>query len=412
MKRRAFLSRLGLLAAYNALRPLRVWASSEPIESKPLHRLVVVFLRGAVDGLNVVVPYEEDAYFMARPNIAIPPPGKSGGALKLDERFGLHPALEGVFPFWKDKTLAFVHAAGSPHGTRSHFEAQAFMENGTVGNNNTPDGWMNRLLASLPGPYYPTRAVSFGGSAKPLILTGALPVATQPFGGAGQRPMPADRPQISSVFDRLYDGKDPLSLAYQEGRAARSQLMADLKADMIEADKGAPHPSVFAKETQNIARIIRGKSRVQLAFIALGGWDTHVNQGGSTGQLANRLRSLGDGLLRFVKVLGEEYARTTIVVMSEFGRTFKENGNGGTDHGHGNVMWIMGGGIKGGSVYGIWPGLAVENLYEKRDLGVTTDFRDVLGTVLKYRLQLEESLLVRVFPEFTFSNNAFRTLFS
>jgi uncharacterized protein (DUF1501 family) len=360
-------------------------------------RLVVVFLRGAVDGLNVVVPYGDPDYAAARPSIAIPPPGAAGGALDLDGTFGLHPALAPLHAFWRDGSLAFVHACGSPDGTRSHFDAQDYMESGTPGVKTTPDGWMNRLLAALPGPRHVTDAIAFGPTL-PRILAGTQPAATMPVGRSAAAPTPLDRPLINAAFDRLYAGDDALSRAYREGLSAHKKVVAELAGEMSAADNGAPSPAGFPEDAARLATLMRKDPALTLGFFALGGWDTHVAQGASEGQLAQRLKPLGEGLATLARDLGPLYRETAILVMSEFGRTVRENGNRGTDHGHGNVMGVMGGRIAGGRVYGDWPGLGADALYERRDLPVTTDFRSVLAAVLAYQLGVGEVALARIFP--------------
>ncbi|HEX4078339.1 MAG TPA: DUF1501 domain-containing protein [Rhizomicrobium sp.] len=362
-------------------------------------RLIVVFLRGAIDGLNVVVPYAEQDYYTLRPNIAIPRPGQNGGALDLDARFGLHPALASLMPLWKERSLAFVHASGSPDESRSHFEAQAFMETGTPGVRTTPDGWMNRVLAALPGRHVPTEAVNFGATT-PKILEGSMPVAsiaTHERGGGKDDGMALD-PGANSIFDRMYKGADPISVAYREGRQAQTQLMSDLSRDMMEAAGGAPSAKGFPEDAAKLCQLMNQDPTIQLAFFALSGWDTHVRQGGAEGQLAYHLKPLGEGLAQLRTGLGATYGRTVVLVMSEFGRTARENGNGGTDHGHGNAMWVMGGPVNGGKVLGDWPGLDEEDLHEARDLAVTTDFRAVIEGVLARHLKLDGSQLANVFP--------------
>jgi uncharacterized protein (DUF1501 family) len=361
-------------------------------------RLVVIFLRGAIDGINVVVPYDEKAYYDDRPTIAIGRPGTDGGVLPLDGHFGLHPALLSLLPLWSNKTLAFIHAAGSPDPTRSHFDAQLFIENGTPGRNTTPDGWMNRLLAALPAPHGPTDAVSIGPTL-PAILKGKLPVANLPLGPQVADPMPLDRPELSQEFDRLYAGDDAIARAYHEGRAARAELLGDLAEEMRRANNGAPPPSGFPAQAAQLGHLLRRDQRIRLAFASLGGWDTHVNQGNHKGQLANHLRPLGDGLAILAKELGQAWSDTVIVVLSEFGRTVHENGNGGTDHGHGNVIWVLGGDVRGGQIYGDWPGLATPQLYQRRDLAVTTDYRLALVAILERHFQLDDRQLAEIFPD-------------
>jgi uncharacterized protein (DUF1501 family) len=360
-------------------------------------RLVVILLRGAVDGLNVVIPHGERGYYESRPTIAIGPPGTDQGALPLDSHFGLHPALAALLPLWNDRKLAFVHAAGSPDATHSHFDAQLYIENGTPGRTTTRDGWMNRLLAALPEPRGPTTAVSIGPTVPP-ILKGNQPVANLSLGPEGARPMPIDQPEIGRAFDRLYAGKDSQSETYRQGRMARAELVGDLATEARRADNGAPQPAGFPTEAVQLARLIAQDPRIRLLFLSLGGWDTHVNQGRSKGQLANRLQPLGDGLGALARGLGSAWDDTIVVVLSEFGRRVRENGNGGTDHGHGNVIWVAGGGVRGGRVYGDWPGLATAQLYQGRDLAVTTDYRAVFTVILERHLRLDERQLAQVFP--------------
>jgi uncharacterized protein (DUF1501 family) len=396
LTRRAFMRRAALLSAAGiVLLSPHAWAAGASGDRK--RRLVVVFLRGAVDGLNVVVPHAEPAYYDARPTIAIGRRNSEGGVRDLDGFFGLHPALAPMLPQWSEGTLAFVHACGSPDPTRSHFDAQDYMESGTPGFKSTHDGWLNRVLAQLPGAHAPTEALSLGPTL-PRILSGKLPVANLPLGRAAGRPLPLDRPIVEAAFDRLYRGADALSVAYREGCAARAKLMTDLQRDMAEADAGAPSPQGFTDDSDRLAHLIRRDPSIRVAFLALGGWDTHVSQGAAQGQLATHLAQLADGLSGLAKALGPEYQDTVVLVISEFGRTVKENGNGGTDHGHGNVIWVMGGPVRGGKVYGRWPGLATSDLYQERDLAVTTDFREPIGAVLRSHLALSDAQIAQVFP--------------
>ncbi len=392
MKRRDMLA-LGLGAGL--LLPLgrSAWAATGGSHKK----LIVVFLRGAVDGMNVVVPYAEAAYYNARPTIAVPPPGRAQGVIDLDGHFGLHPALAALKPMWQERSLAFVHAAGSPDETRSHFDAQDYMESGTPGRKSTADGWMNRLLAQLPGPRSATSALSFGPTL-PRIMAGPVNVANIPLGRSAGAQIPLDRPIINAAFDQLYAGDDSLSRAYKEGIESHKKVMSDLQTEMVEADNGAPSAQGFSQDTEHLAKMVAQNPAIDLAFFALGGWDTHVNQGAGEGQLAQKLQPLGEGLASLVKGLGPAYRDTVILVVSEFGRTFHENGNRGTDHGHGNVMWVMGGPVAGGKVYGTWPGLVGNELHEGRDLPVTTDFRSVVSTVLAGHMGLSLGQIDTVMP--------------
>jgi uncharacterized protein (DUF1501 family) len=394
------------LAATLLLLGHRAWAMTA--EGDP-QRLIVIMLRGAVDGLNVVVPFADDDYYRVRPSIAIAPPGKSDGALPLDARFGLHPELASLVPLWHAGQLAFIHAAGSPDPTRSHFDAQRFIETGTLGEDSTPDGWMNRLLLSFPAPHRPTEAISIGPTL-PQILAGKAAATNFPLGPDAARPAPIDAAAVSGAFDRLYAGKDALGRAYREGREARTELLADLATEQRTADGGAPPPKAFPAQAARLAYLVRHDPTIRLGFFALGGWDTHVRQGGSSGQLASHLRPLGDGIAAFASGLGSAWRDTAVVVVSEFGRTVAENGDGGTDHGHGNVIWIAGGAIAGGQIYGDWPGLAPEQLYERRDLAVTTDFRIVLAALLRRHLHLSSAQLDMVLPGRPTDNPALASL--
>ncbi len=411
MRRRDLL----LLSAGAALAPLGggAWAAAgasgpridDPAGGSAGRRLVVVLLRGAVDGLNVVVPYGEEAYYAARPTIAIAKPNAAeGAALALDEHFALHPALNALMPLWQAKQFAFIHAAGSPDPTRSHFDAQQFIENGTPGRRVTADGWMNRLLAVSPdaaeGVPGPTAAVAIGPTL-PHILKGRLPVANLPLGPAAANKLAIDRPEVAQAFDRLYGANDPIGCAYRQGRAARAELIAGLNPEQQMADNGAPLPNAFPAEATRLAGLITRNRNTRLAFVSLGGWDTHVRQGGHKGQLADRLRPLGEGLAALAQGLGGEWANTVVIVLSEFGRTVQENGDAGTDHGHGNAVWVLGGPVRGGRVYGQWPGLAPAALYEGRDLAVTTDYRSAFAAVLARHLRLSDRALSEVFPGFT-----------
>lgn len=364
-------------------------------------RLVVVFLRGAIDGLSVVVPYGDPDYYRARTSIAIPPPGQDGGGLDLDGYFALHPALAPLWPCWQAGQLAFVHAAGSPDPTRSHFDAQDYMESGTPGRKSTADGWLNRLLSILPGG---GNALNVG-AVMPRALAGPQPVAVLASGPSATRPSPLDRPQVAAAFDELYAGNGKMDQAYRESRHSRQEMLAALSADNLEiemqrASNGAAPASVFAEDAGRLARLMRSDPRVRLAFLGVGGWDTHANQGAGRGQLANHLQPLASGLATLAQGLGPTLEDTVVVVMSEFGRTVRENGNGGTDHGHGNVMWLLGGSVVGGKVHGRWPGLGAGALHEGRDLPVTTDFRDVLATLAERHLRLKNGDMATLFPGF------------
>lgn len=404
MKRRSFLRQTALLSAAGFASLSAggahgwVWRNAaianQPTAANP-PRLIVIFLRGAADGLNIVVPYQEPNYYESRPTIAIAKPGAADGALDLDTQFGLHPALGALMPAWQSEQLAFVHASGLTVETRSHFQAQDYMETATPGVTATASGWLNRLLAVLPSGQ-PTQAVNIG-STLPLIFAGSKPVANLAIAGNSPRDLPTDRVQIQTAFDQLYAGDSPLAKVYQEGRAAREILQRELASETMAASRGAPAPNQFETSARYLARLMSGDAATQVAFMALGEWDTHVNERPA---LNRHLGFLGNGLATLAKELGAAYQNTTIVVMSEFGRTVAENGNGGTDHGHGNALWLMGGSLRGQKVYGEWPGLSAEALYESRDLAITTDFRDVLTSLLGQQFDLTAAQRSQIFPSY------------
>ncbi|MEL6765273.1 MAG: DUF1501 domain-containing protein [Cyanobacteria bacterium J06607_6] len=354
-------------------------------------------LRGAADGLNIVVPYKETQYYQSRPSIAIARPGENNGALDLDGQFGLHPSLEALMPEWEAGNLAFVQASGSPEATRSHFQAQDYLENGTPGDNRTNDGWLNRLISVLPDGTS-TQAVNMGrGGTLPLIFKGSESVSNLTITPNGSPSFSADQQGAQAAFDQLYARNSRLADTYQAGRQAQGMLREELEAEGMEASRGAPTPQRFANTARALARVMQGDTGTQIAFMQLGGWDTHVNQRGALNRL---LTPVGNGLATLAQELGPLYQDTTIVVMSEFGRTIAENGNSGTDHGHGNAMWIMGGGVQGRKVYGEWPGLSSANQHESRDLAITTDFRDVVISILTQQFGLNNNALAQVFPNY------------
>ncbi len=342
-------------------------------------KLIVIFQRGACDGLNVVVPYAEPNYYAMRPTIGI---GRKD-VVDLDGFFGLHPAMASLKPLWDAKHLAAVHAVGSPDPTRSHFDAQDYMESGTPGVKATTDGWLNRALAAEPtrSKLSPFRAVALG-SQVPRTLQGHVPAVAvanvQDFSVGGRGPEPSP---VANAFQAMYDRSTDAILhgTGQETFEAVRMLKAADPAKYKPA-AGVSYPNTpFGNSMKQIAQLLKANLGVEAAFADVGGWDTHQNQGGATGQLANRLREFADSLAAFWRDMGEGAEQITLVTMSEFGRTAHQNGTGGTDHGHANVMFVLGGSVKGGEVYGRWPGLGSDQLNEGRDLTVTTDFRSVLA---------------------------------
>src|SRR5712691_7654496 len=350
--------------------------------------LVTIFQRGAADGLNVAVPFGDPRYYELRPTINIPKPSSAesaDAAIDLNGFFGLHPNLAPLKPIYDAKALAIVHATGSPDPTRSHFDAQDYMEAGTPGLKSTRDGWLNRALAVAPAATSPLRAVALGPSL-PRTLRGRNPaVAVNNIGDFQVRDA-----KSSDMFESMYSHSvdTVLSGTGKETFEAVKMLKAIQSAKYAPED-GATYPGGrFGQSMQQIARLIKANVGVEVAFADIGGWDTHFNQMGqraSQGPLATQLNELGQGLAAFYKDLGDRMADVAVVTMSEFGRTAKENGTRGTDHGHANVMFVMGGGINGG-IRGGWPGLEQEQLYEGRDLNITTDFRDVLSELVTHHL--------------------------
>jgi uncharacterized protein (DUF1501 family) len=359
-------------------------------------RLVVIFQRGAADGLNIVVPYAERNYYAMRPNINIP----QKSVVDLNGFFGLHPALSAFQPLWQQRQLAIVHGAGSPDTTRSHFDAQDFMESGTPGIKSTDDGWLNRSLRNLPStpPVSPFRAIALGPSL-PRILSGNEPAVAMnnindfSVGGKSLKPSPA-----ATAFEAMYDHSSDAVL-HGTGEETFDAVKMLKSAD---PGKYTPAPNAnypkgrFGDSLRQLAQLIKANLGVQVAFADIGGWDHHVNEGAAEGQLANVLGDFSQSIAAFWTDLGDLGEDTVVVTMSEFGRTARENGNRGTDHGHANVMFVLGGPVKGGKVYGRWPGLDQSQLYEGRDLALTTDFRQVIGEAVTRHLGNKN--LAAVFP--------------
>jgi uncharacterized protein (DUF1501 family) len=358
--------------------------------------LVAIFQRGAADGLNIVVPHGERRYYELRPTIAIPRPSadRANSALDLDGFFGLHPALASLQPLYEAQHLAIVHAAGSPDPTRSHFDAQDFMESGTPGLKATSDGWLNRSLPAGPAGISPVRAVAMGSALARVMRGRNNAVAIENLNSFQVR-----NDGASKVFQAMY-ADSPDTILNGTGRETFAAVKLLQSIEKQPYHPGAEYPKGrFGDSLQQIARLIKSDVGVEVAFADIGGWDHHVNevaQQPSQGQLAQRLGEFGQSIAAFWKDLGDRMADVALVTMSEFGRTARENGNRGTDHGHANVMFVMGGDVRGGKVYGDWPGLANHQLYEGRDLALTTDFRSVLGELVQTHLGNRE--LSSVFP--------------
>jgi len=372
--------------------------------------LVAIFQRGAADGLNIVVPHGEQRYYDLRPSISIPRPSSAAvgeSTIDLDGFFGLHPSLAPLKPLWDRKQLAVIHATGSPDTTRSHFDAQDYMESGTPGLKATSDGWLNRALSPAAGKASPVRAVSLG-PALPRTLRGTnSAVAVDSLNSFTVRDAAA-----AKALQSMYAGSHDQILGGTGRETFEAvELLQSLRRQAYQPTPGAVYPrGRFGDSLSQIAQLIKADVGLEVAFADLGGWDHHVNEVGpkvSVGVLANRLDEFGSGLAAFCTDLGDRMEDVVLVTMSEFGRTAKENGNRGTDHGHANAMFVMGGPVQGGKVYGAWPGLEQEQLYEQRDLAVTTDFRDVLSEAV-YR-HLGNRSLQSVFPGYKVSPGNFRS---
>jgi uncharacterized protein (DUF1501 family) len=361
--------------------------------------LIAIFQRGAVDGLNMVVPYGEHAYYDMRPSIAIPQPnGGAEAALNLDGFFGLHPALASLKPMWDSKRLAIVHASGSPDNTRSHFDAQDYMESATPGVKSTRDGWLNRYLQAKDDPSKSLfRAVSMT-QQMPRAMQGRAPaLAISNLADfrirAGQTSA-----SLQGGFEEIYDQavNDTLHGTGKETFEAINYLK-QVNPAQYKPENGANYPTTpFGNALRQTAQLIKAGVGLEVAFADVGGWDTHVNEGNQQGQLSNLLRNFSAALAALYTDLGQRMDDVVILTMSEFGRTARENGNRGTDHGHANAMFVMGNSVRGGKVFGDWPGLKSDQLYEGRDLALTTDFRDVFGEVAAKHLGATN--LKAVFP--------------
>ena len=402
ISRRVFLKNGGLALVSLGFAP-EFLARTVAAAGSPRKRvLITIFQRGAVDGLNMIVPFGEREYYAARPSIALARPGSDPqAALDLDGFFGLHPRLAPLKPLYDAGHLAVVHATGSPDGTRSHFDAQDYMETATPGVKSTPDGWLNRYLhAREHEAQTPFRAVALA-SQLPRALQGVAPALAigqiDRFGiRAGQ-----STEMVQSSFESAYAAAADRVL-HSTGRDAFDavRMLKQAEPTRYTPSNGAEYPrSAYGEALKQIAQLVKADVGLEVAFAESGNWDHHVNEGAAVGQLATRLDDFGRGIAALVRDLGDRMQDVVVLTMSEFGRAVAENGNRGTDHGHGNAMFILGGSVRGGKVYGKWPGLAREQRYEGRDLAVTTDFRAVFNEVVHQHLGLTNTRAV--FPGFT-----------
>ncbi|MBX3242969.1 MAG: DUF1501 domain-containing protein [Acidobacteria bacterium] len=394
------LASFGLLAA--APEVLRQFASAQSLNSKGGNKkiLVTIFQRGAVDGLNMVVPHGESEYYNIRRTIAVPKPKQNDGAIDLDGYFGLHPSMRSLEPFWSSDRLAIINASGSPDNTRSHFDAQDYMESGTPGVKSTKDGWLNRLLQVNEGKgASPFRAVAMT-TQLPRSLYGKAPSIAMTDLGDFSIKAGTYAADLKGGFEGIYQQQVKEELG-ETGKDTFDAMNFLKKADpaKYKPANGAVYPRTrLGRSLMQIAQLIKSGVGLEVAFAESGGWDTHVRQGGARGQLANLLKDFADSISAFATDLGKKMDDVVLLTMSEFGRTARENGTQGTDHGHGNAMIVLGNGVKGGKVYGKWSGLKNDQLNEGRDLSITTDFRDVFAEVAAKHLGNKETK--GLFPQY------------
>jgi uncharacterized protein (DUF1501 family) len=390
MNRREF-----LLAAATAAVAAPAMSFSGKLFAAPANtpRFLLVFLRGGYDCNNLLVPYSSDFYYESRPTLAIakPDPYNTNSAIGLDSNWALNPVLrDSIYPLWQKRQVAFVPFAGTDDLSRSHFETQDNIESGepSAQRSNFRSGFMARLSGQM-------------STVPSIAFTDALPLS---FQGSGRdipnislrgNPKPVYDERQAGILASMYRNTS-LASAAADGLELRQSVSKELQDEMVKANRGAPNAKNFADETQRIATMMRDQYR--LGFVDVGGWDTHVNQGNTTGQLANNLANLGKGLAAYADALGDEWNNTVVVVVSEFGRTFRENGNKGTDHGHGTVYWVLGGKVNGGRIAGEQVAVNAQSLLQNRDYPVINNYRDVLAGVMGRMWGLSNSQLLSVFP--------------
>ncbi len=416
--RRFFLKSTGALAVYCAVSPFDVLAQNAPVATaaesvKRGKTLVVIFLRGGADGLNLIVPYKDPAYYQLRRQLAIPLPGKENGAVDLDGFFALHPRMKSLAPLFASGSVVAAHAVGYGQNTRSHFEEQDVWETGVSGNTVNSDGWLNRHLATSEGRG-PIRAISIGDKLPRILRGKATAYAVHGISDLAFPQTLGDPTVVTAALEHAYQ-TDPNA----HTDAARDLLSQSSKAtlegikQLQSVAKNEYKPSVeypkteIARRLSEVARLIKYDMGLEVAEIDYDGWDTHQNQGNATqGNFGNLAQNLADALAAFHADLGDRMNDVLVTTLSDFGRTAEENGTGGTDHGWANCLLAMGGpvvkagGGKARKVMGQWPGLGPEQLHEKRDLLHTTDFRDVLGELV--RVHLGNANLEKVLPQHEF----------
>ena len=431
--RRLFLKNGGLAIASVGLLPVigpsflqSTVFGAEPTAQKRKKTLICIFQRGAADGLSMVVPHGDANLYRLRPDLAIAQPSRSraDSAVDLDGFFGLHPALASFAPIFKENKMAIIHACGSPDATRSHFDAQDFMESGTPGNKSVPDGWLSRAVLACPEDRAklstPFRALSVGTAALPRSLQGEADALAVPDlrsfgvadgrGGAMAANAMGSRPSggAAAGFEAVYDHAvgDVLHGTGKESFSA-IRMLRGINPNTYAASNGAVYPNgKFGESLKQIAQLIKADVGVEVAFAESGGWDTHAGQGTIVGRLATQLREFGGGITALYRDLGDRMDDVVILTMSEFGRTARQNGTGGTDHGHATAFFVMGSHVNGGKVLGQWPGLGDGQLNDNRDLALTTDFRAVFGEVATKHLGAQG--VTRIFPGYTAGTSDFR----
>jgi uncharacterized protein (DUF1501 family) len=421
MDRRYFLKASGItLASFGLMTAapqfLHQFADAQTLTSGSGKKkiLITIFQRGAVDGLNMVVPYGDSEYYNLRSGIAVPKPDKTDGAVNLDGYFGLHPSLKPFEALWNNKQLAVVHSAGSPDNTRSHFDAQDYMESGTPGNKGTRDGWLSRVLQTSTGKSDSAfRAVSMTQQT-PRSFLGKYPTIAMSNLADFSIKAGIYTKSVQGGFEGVYqeNAKDSLGETGKETFEAVN-FLKKANPSQFKPENGATYPnSPFGRSLSQIAQLIKANVGLEIAFTDTPGlnWDTHVNEGGARGQLANLLRDFGASIAALAADLGKRMDDVVILTMSEFGRTARQNGSGGTDHGHGNAMFLIGNSVKGGKVYGDWKGLKSDQLNDGRDLAVTTDFRDVFGEIAQKHLGNKN--LDKVFPNYAVGASKFKGVIS
>jgi uncharacterized protein (DUF1501 family) len=389
MNRRRFIS--AAAGAALSAGPMRLWAVPDTAAKT---KLVVVLLRGGYDAASLLVPYQSAFYYESRPNIAIARPvsGNPETALPLDSYWALHPALkDSIYPLYQGRQVVFIPYAGSQDETRSHFHAQDVIELGQAygGRLNYGSGFLNRWVEVLGG----ASGVSFTANL-PLVFKGNARITNVALKGDGKNPF---NERDARLLEQMYQGT-ALSNDVREGLQTRRQVSDDLQHEMVESARGAVSAKDFEQEARRMARMMREHASYAIGFVDVGGWDTHVHQGAARGALSDRLRGLGAGLAGFAQEIGPAWRDTIVVVLSEFGRTFRENGDRGTDHGHGSVIWILGGGIAGGVIAGEQIGVQAGNLFQNRDYPVLNEYRALLSFVLTRAYTPSAADLQYVFP--------------